>query len=81
MDGDTSLPDLRTSEAIHGFLNGLAMQLGTDLADPWVAHELDKRDRLAGMRSRFHVPRISEILEEEEREKGSNLPCIEGDVI
>ncbi len=70
MDSDTTLPDLRTSEAIRGFLHGLAMQLGTDLADPWVAHELDKRDRLAGMRARFHVPKIADILDEGERAKG-----------
>ena len=65
-----SLPDLRTREAIHGYLHGLALQLGKDLVDPGVAHELDQKDKLAGFREKFHVPKISELLEEDERAKG-----------
>ena len=72
MDGGSALPDLRTRDAIHGFLNGLAMQLGTDLSDPWVAHELDKRDKLADMRSKFLVPKISDLLDDEEKATGQH---------
>ena len=61
-----TLPDLRTREAIRGFLRGLATQLGASLGDARVARELDSRDQLAGLRDKFHVPLISELLEKEE---------------
>ena len=65
-----SLPDLRTRESIHGYLRGLAMERGVDISDPWVAQELDRRDKLAGFRSKFNVPLISELLDEDERAQG-----------
>lgn len=71
MDPDSSLPDLRTRETVRGFLHELAAQLGGSLADERTAQELDRRDQLAGMRDKFHVPLISELLEEEERAPGS----------
>ena len=43
------------------------MQLGTSLGDVRMAQELDSRDQLAGLRDKFHVPLISELLEEEEK--------------
>lgn len=71
MDPAPSLPDLRTREAIRGFLHELAGRLDGRLADERTARELDRRDQLAGMRDKFHVPLISELLEEEERAPGS----------
>ena len=66
------LPDLRTQEAIRGFLRGLATQLGASLGDARVARELDSRDQLAGLRDKFHVLLISELEKEEARAPGKN---------
>ena len=65
-----TLPDLRTRDAVHSYLHRLVLQLGTDLADPWVAHELDHKDKLVGFREKFHVPKISEVLEVDKWAKG-----------
>lgn len=64
------LPDLRTKEAIHGYIHQLALERGVGVADPWMAQELDRRDKLAGFRSKFHIPTISEFLDEKERAPG-----------
>ena len=69
----STLPDLRTREAIQSYLRGLAAELGMSLGDPRLAAELDKRDKLAEFRSKFHVPIISDFLEKEERAEGGWL--------
>ena len=69
----STLPDLRTREAIQSYLRGLAAELGVSLGDPRLAAELDKRDKLAEFRSKFHVPIISDFLEKEERAEGGWL--------
>ena len=69
----STLPDLRTREAIQSYLRGLAAELGVSLGDPQLAAELDKRDKLAEFRSKFHVPIISDFLEKEERAEGGWL--------
>lgn len=43
------------------------MQLGVDITDSRLVEELDRRDQLAHLRSKFHVPLISELLDEEEQ--------------
>ena len=69
----STLPDLRTREAIQSYLRELAAELGVSLGDPRLAAELDKRDKLAEIRSKFHIPIISDFLEEEERAEGGWL--------
>ena len=69
----STLPDLRTREAIQSYLRGLTAELGVSLGDPRLAAELDKRDKLAEFRSKFHVPIISDFLEKEERAEGGWL--------
>ena len=69
----STLPDLRTREAIQSYLRELAAELGVSLGDPRLAAELDKRDKLAEIRSKFHIPIISDFLEEEEKAEGGWL--------
>ena len=69
----STLPDLRTRDAIQSYLRGLAAELGVSLGDPRLAAELDKRDKLAEFRSKFHVPIISDFLEEGDRAEGGQL--------
>ena len=72
----STLPDLRTRDAIQSYLRGLAAELGVSLGDPRLAAELDKRDKLAEFRSKFHVPTISDFLEEGDRAEGGWLMCL-----
>ena len=73
----STLPDLRTRDAIQSYLRGLAAELGVSLGDPRLAAELDKRDKLAEFRSKFHVPVISDFLEEGDRAEGGCVPTLQ----
>lgn len=63
---ERDLPDLRTRDAIHGYIHGIAEQLGVKVDDDAVAAELDGRDALARFRNSFHVPSVDQILEREQ---------------
>ena len=65
-----AIPDLRTRDAIRGYLRGLAQQLGVKEEDEWLARELDRRDQLAHLRTSFHIPTIGDLLDEKERDAG-----------
>lgn len=65
---ERDLPDLRTRDAIHGYIHGIAEQLGVKEDDDAVAAELDRRDALARFRNSFHVPSVDQILEREQSE-------------
>ena len=67
------LPNLYTREAIQGYLLDLAQEMGVSLDDVQIAAELDRRDKLAAFRSKFYIPSIGEICEEDKRAKGVNL--------
>jgi len=71
------LPNLRTREAIQGYLRGLAQQLGVKQADEWLARELDGRDQLSHLRSSFNYPTIGDMLDEEERDSGEEKQHVE----
>lgn len=71
------LPNLRTREAIQGYLRGLAQQLGVKEADEWLARELDSRDQLSHLRGSFNMPTIGDMLDEEERESGEEKQPVE----
>ena len=60
------LPNLKTRESLRGYLNGLALEIGVPLTKRHFAEELDRRDELAHFRDLFHVPIISELLDEDE---------------
>ena len=75
----SALPDLRTREAIQGYLRGISMEMGVSLSDPRLAAELDKRDKLAEFRDKFHIPIISDYMEGEEIAEGRCLSvCLAG---
>lgn len=75
----SALPDIRTREAIQGYLRGISMEMGMSLSDPRLAAELDKRDKLAEFRDKFHVPIISDYMEGEEIAEGRCLSvCLAG---
>ena len=64
------LPDLRTRQAVQGYLRGVATEIGVVLSDKGLALELDRRDQLAPFRSKFNIPLLSTLLEEDAREDG-----------
>lgn len=67
-DASTGLPDLRTRDAIHGYIRGVAEQVGVKEDDDLVAAELDRRDALSPFRKSFRVPSVDQILEREQGE-------------
>lgn len=67
------LPDLRTRQAVQGYLRGVATEIGVVLSDKGLALELDRRDQLAPFRSKFNIPLLSTLLEEDAREDGIDL--------
>ena len=76
-----SLPDLRTRHDIQSYLLGVAKELGVALEKAEVAAELDRRDQLARFREEFNVPTIGELLDENEREKGTESWVVEIQII
>ena len=72
------LPNLQTRESIQDYLLGLAKEMGVSLDDVQFAAELDKRDKLAGFRNKFHIPTIGGVCEEDKRAKGvvASMDCI-----
>lgn len=64
------LPDLRTRDAIQGYLRGVAQLLGVKEDDDAVAAELDQRDCLAHLRNSFHIPSLGQLLNEAEKDPG-----------
>lgn len=60
---EEGFPDLRTRDALHSYLRGVAETLGVEEDDDAVAAELDLRDSLSHMRSSFHIPRSGALGE------------------
>ena len=71
-----SLPLLKTRDSLHGYLHGIAMEIGVPITDRQFAEELDRRDELAGFRDRFYIPFISDLLDQEEIAEGTGNDCI-----
>ena len=73
MDGEhvvepsESLPDLRTRDAVLGYLRGIAKLLKVEEDNDAVAKELDKRDSLSHLRNCFLLPRVGKLLNEAEK--------------
>ena len=59
-----------TREQVQSFLQSLAGELNVPLEDPAIASKLDARDSLASFRTRFEVPTIGELLDEDDRDSG-----------
>ena len=63
---EEGLPYFDSREAIQSYISSLAQGEGVELDNVHLASALDKRDKLASFRSKFHVPTIGELLEGEE---------------
>ena len=61
------LPDLRTRDAVLGYLREVAQLLGVEEDNDAVAKELDKRDSLSHLRNCFLLPSVGKLLNEAEK--------------
>lgn len=69
----TSFPALDSREAVQDYITSLVEEYGMALDDLNLATELDKRDKLASFRSKFHIPMIGELVKEHELQKGTSM--------